>query len=318
MKRILILILIVLLIVPAVASCAGKVSSDKVKVIGTVFPQFDFARVIGGDDVECEMLMSPGEDSHSYSGDDPSDIYKIMNSDLFIYVGGNNDSAWVDKIKDKVESSGEKGPVFLALCDVCDLIDESDDGIVEGEEEEEIPGNSETDEHVWTSPKNAMKAASAICDALCEIDSENAEEYKTRCEEYLKELDSLDKDFKALIDSTDDKTLVFADRFPFRYLASEYGLKCYAAFNGCASQSEPSPTTIAKLCEIVEEKNLPYVFYIETSNSSVPYLISKNTGCGMLLLHSCHTVGNYDEMNNESYLSLMRKNLENLREAFTK
>ena len=286
-------------------------------MIGTVFPQFDFAREIGKDRIDCEMLLPPGADSHSYTGDDPSDIYRIMNCDLFIYVGGETDSAWVDKIKNMIDEDGEKSPRFLSLCEVCDVLTESSSGIIEGEEEENGEDEEEYDEHVWTSPKNAIKVSRAIADALCEIDPGNAAFYKDNCDEYIAKLTELDSSFTELAGAAKLRTLVFADRFPFRYLADEMGLKCYAAFNGCASQSEPSPTTVVKLCKIVEEQNLPYVFYIETSQSDVPELISSATGCETLLLHSCHTVTQGELHLGASYLSLMTQNLENLKKALT-
>lgn len=306
-------VLIISLMIAGLCSCSSdKADDNRLKVIGTVFPQFDFARQIGKDRADCEMLLRPGADSHSYTGEDPSDLYRIMNCDLFIYVGGETDSEWVMKIKDKLDSSDEKQPVFLALCDVCDVMSESVEGIVEAEDETEEAGY---DEHVWTSPENAEKAVCAICDAMCELDPDNSDYYRKNCDEYVKELDALDSDFKNLFDNTESKTLVFADRFPFRYFANEYGLKCYAAFNGCASQSEPAPTTIVKLCKIVEDEDLPYVYYIETSQSGVPDAISKYTGCGKMLLHSCHTVTERELENGATYLSLMRQNLDNLRKA---
>ncbi len=321
MKKIATDIIIMLLLIAAVmslASCAATENNDhNLNVIGTVFPQFDFARQIAGDRASVSMLLRPGSDSHSYTGDDPSDIDRIMKCDLFIYVGGETDSDWVMKIKDMIASSGADSPVFLSLCDICDVLKESDVGIVESEEADEEGGDGdEYDEHVWTSPLNAAKAAEAICDAMCRLDGTNSDYYKSNCERYVASLNKLDSDFKELFDNSPSKTLVFADRFPFRYFAEEYGLTCYAAFNGCASQSEPAPTTIAKLCDVVEKEGLNYVFYIETSQSGVPDAISKYTGCGTLLLHSCHTITESELDGGATYLSIMEQNLLNLRKAF--
>ena len=316
-KRILSIIIIIAALTAVLASCGGNEVKDKPYVIGTVFPQFDFARQIGGEHIKCEMLLKPGADSHSYTGDDPSDVYKIMNCDLFIYVGGETDSEWVERIKENLESSGQKSPIFLSLCDVCDTIEEDDSGIInkEEEEEEEEESESENDEHVWTSPKNAVLASLAIKDALTEIDPDNATDYEKNCTHYVNELLQLDEDYYSLIKNADTKTLVFADRFPFRYLAHEFGLTCYAAFSGCSSQSEPAPTTILKLCELVEFKHIPCVFYIETSNSKVPEIISNATGCDTALLHSCHTISQKELDSGETYLSIMKNNLISLRKA---
>jgi len=317
-KRIINLIAAVIavsLLIP-LTSCAKQAASDKPVVIGTVFPQFDFARQIGGDDIECEMLLRPGADSHSYTGDDPSDIYSIMNSDIFIYVGGETDSAWVDSIKNKIKSEGKSSPLFISLCDICDTVEENDLGIIEQEDasDEELP-EPEYDEHVWTSPKNAIKISRAICEALCKIDQSHSENYIKRCDEYINDLIALDEKLSEITRGSTNKTLVFADRFPFRYMANEYGLKCYAAFNGCASQSEPSPTTIVKLCEIIESNDIHSVIYIETSHSGVPDLISGATGCEKLLLHSCHTVTQRELDEGETYLSIMNRNANTLRKA---
>ena len=298
------------------ASCGNYQEKDKLYVIGTVFPQYDFARQIGGEHIDCEMLLQPGADSHSYTGDDPSDIYRIMKCDLFIYVGGETDSEWVERIKDSIESSGQKSPVFLSLCDVCDTIEEDSTGIIDEENEsDESEAEPESDEHVWTSPKNAVLACLAIKDAMIGLDPKNAESYEENCTNYVDELLQLDEDYYTMIKNADSKTLVFADRFPFRYLAEEFGLSCYAAFSGCSSQSEPAPTTILKLCDLVEFKNIPCVFYIETSNSKVPEIISNATGCETALLHSCHTISQKELDSGETYLSIMKNNLSSLRKA---
>ena len=311
MKKAISILLLLVFILP-LSSCVQD-RDERPYVIGTVFPQYDFARQVGGDEIRCEMLLPPGSDSHSYTGDDPTDIYRISRCDLFIYVGGETDSAWVDRIKEKLKDEEHK-PVFLALCDVCETVGEEEEGIIEGEEE---PDDAEEgyDEHVWTSPKNAAAAVRAITDALCDISPENAGLFQDRCKEYVSKLDLLDNKFRELSDSAEIKTLVFADRFPFRYFAKEYGFTCFAAFNGCAAQSEPTPTTVVRLCRIVEEKSLAYVFYIETSNSGVPDLICKNTGCGKLLLHSCHTVTQTELDEGVTYLSLMEQNYKNLEKA---
>ena len=313
-KKTITIIILLATLLALLASCGNVRTKDKPYVIGTIFPQHDFARQIGGELIDCEMLLRPGTDSHSYTGDDPSDLSRIMNCDLFIYVGGETDSEWVERIKGNLESSGQKSPVFLALCDVCDTIEEDDSGIID-KEEEDLENETESDEHVWTSPKNAVLASIAIKDALVKIDPDNAKEYEKNCSGYVNELLELDDDYYSLIRKADTKTLVFADRFPFRYLAHEFGLTCYAAFSGCSSQSEPAPTTILKLCELVEYKHIPCVFYIETSNSKVPEIISNATGCDTALLHSCHTISQKELDSGATYLSIMKSNLNSLRKA---
>lgn len=304
------------------SSCVKETGdSGIIKVVGTVFPQYDFARAVGGNRVECEMLMSPGTDSHSYTGDNPSDILKIQKSDLFIYVGGETDESWVEKVLDTIENSGETPPKTIALTDVCNVIEESDVGIMENDahEDHEEHGEheeSEYDEHVWTSLSNCVQAVSAIKEALCELDPDGRAYYEQNAKEYTDRLLELDRNFDELFDGKENITLVFADRFPFRYFAEDHSLECYAAFNGCASQSEPSPTTIVKLCNIVTEKNLPYIFYTETSQSAVPEVMEKATGATALMLHSCHTVSENQLKSGVTFLELWQKNYDTLEKAF--
>lgn len=316
MKRFLLVFLSLLFCLTCFSSCQRDTEPEngKIKILGTVFPPFDFAREIGGERAEVQMLMPPGADSHSYTGENPSDILKIEECDLFIYVGGETDSGWVERVLERIEKAGGQVPVTVALCDVCELTGENDTGILESESRED---EYETDEHVWTSPKNAMRAVEAIRDAMSELDPENSAYYEEHADRYIAELKELDASFREVFEGANKKTLVFADRFPFRYFANEYGLECFAAFNGCASESEPSPTTIVKLCEIVNEKKLSHIFYIETSNSGVPSAISKATGAEALLLHSCHTVSEKELEDGATYLELMKNNLENIKEALS-
>lgn len=297
-------------------SCkTDNTDNGKLKVVGTVFPQYDFAHEIGKERISCEMLMTPGTDSHGYTGDNPSDILKIQRCDLFIYVGGETDSDWVEKIITEIKNSGETPPVTLALTDVCSLIEESDAGILE-KEHEEHNHETEYDDHVWNSPKRCIEAVNAIKDALCEIDPEGCELYTENAKSYTEKLSKLDFDLEKLFEDNDIDTLVFADRFPFAYFANDYSLNCFAAFNGCASQSEPSPTTIVKLCNTIKEKNLKYFFYTETSQSEVPSVIEHATGAEALMLHSCHTVTEKELKNGVTFIELWQKNYDTLEKAF--
>lgn len=304
MKKIIAFVLIFCLVLPCFSGCEEK-DSHKIQVVTTVFPQFDFARIVGGDRVECEMLLPPGADSHSYSGDNPADILKIAECDLFIYTGGG-DTEWVSAIGERL---GDKAPVFLPLTDTAVTLD------IEEEEEEHIHGehcHHEIDEHVWTSPRNCMLIVREIRDILSELDPEGKETYFANAEEYLTELSSLDRDISDFSEGLREKVLVFADRFPFRYFAEEYGFSCYAAYDGCAAESDPAPSAIVDLCSRIEESSLSAVFYTETSSASVPRVIAEATGCEAVMLHSCHTVTEKQLKEGVSYISLMRENLEKL------
>ena len=334
---------------------------DKLQIVTTIFPPYDFARNIAGRNADVSMLLKPGTESHSYEPS-PSDIIKIMNCDIFIYTGGESDT-WVDEILDSI-SENNRDIRIIKMLDVVDNAVEEE--IVEGmqaglleldehsEEEEasEIGGSGngggedtarerseedgsnaaaegsdehehetesehahEYDEHVWTSPRRAMQIVDAISNAVIELDSDNIDEYQMNTAIYLSLLSDLDQEYREAIESSKRDYIVFGDRFPFRYLADEYGLKYSAAFPGCSSESEPSAKTVAYLIDRVKEEAIPVVFYIEFSNQKIADAIVEETGAKKLLLHSCHNLTSEQMNNGVTYLDLMRDNLENLKEA---
>lgn len=341
MKKTLSLLLVLLCVLSLLlcgCSDASIQNDGRLTVLSTVFPPFDFSRAVGGERIDAQMLMSPGTDSHSYSGDNPTDILKISSCDVFIYIGGESENAWVEKVLGTIESTGGKTPHVICLSDHCELLEESqsfifeegahsheashhghDDG-VDGHHSQKdgdsCHSNCAFDEHVWTSLDNAKRMVEAISDALCSVDPVGSDHYKKNAETTVLKLQDLDSEFKALFDGNEDNTLIFADRFPFAYFAHSYGLECYAAFSGCSSENEPSPTTVASLATMIEEKALDSIFYIETSKSNVPEALCRATGANAYLLHSCHTVTEKQLEDGVSYVSLMEGNLENLRKAF--
>jgi len=317
MKRIITLALSAILILCGLSGCgdnnsgsdtAGDTGGGKLSVVATIFPQYDFVREIAGDNVDLTMLLSPGSESHSYEPT-PQDIITIQECDVFIYVGGESD-AWVEKILESMDTDNMK---IIALMDCVDAVEEEIiEGMEGGGEETEA---AEYDEHVWTSPKNAKLIVQNISDTLCEIDSENTELYKENTNAYLEALDELDTAFQTAVDKAERTTIVFGDRFPFRYLADDYGLTYYAAFPGCATETEASAATVAFLIDKVSDENIPVVFYIEFSNEKMADTICEGAGAKKLLLHSCHNVTVSDFESGVSYLDLMYQNVENLREA---
>lgn len=326
MKKSISILLLVIILILSLTSCNTGFQEDKLKIVGTVFPHFDLAREIGGVRCDVQMLMSPGNDSHSYSGDSPSDILKISECDLFIYTGGESDGKWAPEVIERISKTQET-PRTLTLMSLCPTLCESDEGILESDtghsHEHELPHEHEhecetegaLDEHVWTSPKNAILIAEGICKTLTELDPDGAKYYRENTDRLSTQLSLLDREFEELSREAECHTLVFADRFPFLYFAEEYGFECFAAFGGCASEGEPTPSTLVKLCEIIEDKGLSSVFYTETSKSLVPDTIVGATGVTKRLLHSCHTVTKRELESSVSYISLMRTNLEVLKEA---
>ena len=273
----------------------------KLQIVCTSFPAYDFAREIAGDRAELTLLIKPGSEVHSYEPT-PKDMIRIQESDLFICNGGESEQ-WA-----KTLITPELNTIYMMDC--VDTVEESADGIYNAED-----GESELDEHVWTSPLNAIKISEEICNVLCKLDTDNAEAYKTNFTAYKAQLMALDREFRQVIKNSGKHTLVFADRFPMRYFALEYGLDCYAAFPGCSSETEPSAKTVAYLIDRVREDKIPAVLYMEFSNQKMADVICEDTGCKKLPFYSAHSVSAEQFEQGVSYLDLMRINLNSLKEA---
>lgn len=273
----------------------------KLQIVCTSFPAYDFAREIAGDRAELTLLIKPGSEVHSYEPT-PKDMIRIQESDLFICNGGESEQ-WA-----KTLVTPELNTIYMMDC--VDTVEESADGIYNAED-----GEPELDEHVWTSPLNAIKISEEICNALCKLDTDNAEAYKTNFAAYKAQLMALDREFRQVIKNSGKHTLVFADRFPMRYFALEYGLNCYAAFPGCSSETEPSAKTVAYLIDRVREDKIPAVLYMEFSNQKMADVICEDTGCKKLPFYSAHSVSAEQFEQGVSYLDLMRINLNSLKEA---
>ena len=292
---------------------------ERVRVAATIFPPCDFVRQIGGEYVDVVQLLKPGMEPHSYEPS-PADIIRIMDSDLFLYAGGESD-VWVEEI---LEGS-DRAPVSCSLLDWVDpLEEETSEGMqvkehhhehAEGETDGVHLEETEYDEHVWTSPVNAQLLVEQIRDVLISLDPGREEIYEKNAAAYLEELRALDEDYRQMTENAKRKTLVFGDRFPFLYLVRTYGLEYYAAFPGCSGESEPSAATIAFLTDQVEEEGIPVVFQLELSNGRVADAIAEAAGAETEILHSCHTLTVSEAERGETYLSLMRRNLEALRHA---
>lgn len=332
MKKYISILLVTIMIVLGVSACGQKDSANtttevkksedsKIKVVTTIFPEYDWVKSIVGEDnsnVELTMLLDNGVDLHSYQPT-AADIMKVSDCDLFIYVGGESD-AWVDgALKEAVN----KNMKVINLLDVLGNTvkeEEVKEGM-EAEEEEEGEENEEEpeyDEHVWLSLKNAKVLCKAIADNLCEIDQENKEVYTQNEKDYAAKLDALDQEYQAAVDASTQKTLLFGDRFPFRYLVDDYGLDYYAAFVGCSAETEASFETIKFLAEKVDELGLKNVMTIEKSDQKIAKTIIENTkdkNQNILTLDSMQSTTSDDVKNGTTYLSVMEKNLEVLKEA---
>ena len=335
------LLMILALLLGTVTGCAAQepdqTGDGKMKIVTTIFPPYDFARaVIGsGETADIKMLLSPGEEVHSYEPT-PLDIREIQACDLFIYVGGEND-VWVERI---LENMGGERPQTLSLLEVTDTLAEE---IVEGMMEERgghdheaeehdhetedhdnghvHSGDSseaeheEADEHVWTSPVKAAEITEAIARKIAQIDPEHAETYLKNAKAYEEQILELDAQYRQIAENAARKTIVFGDRFPIRYFAEEYGLDYFAAFPGCSSEAEPSASTLAFLIDKVKEEEIPVVFTIEFSNGNIARAICESTGAEQRRFETCHNVTKEQMDSGATYVSLMTGNLESVREA---
>lgn len=303
----------------------NETDDGKISVVTTIFPQYDFVRQIAGDSVDLKMLLKPGEETHSYEPT-PQDIIAIQNSDIFIYVGGEND-AWVEDILD---SMPEADMVTLKLMDCVDTLEEEhvegmqeqpghthedEEDVHHEDEEEDAHSVHEIDEHVWTSPVNASQIVERIKDLLVESDPDNEQVYEANAAAYEEELAELDEEFRSVVDSAERSLVIFGDRFPFRYFADEYGLDYYAAFPGCASDTEPSAATMAFLINKVREEKVPAVLKMELSNENIASAIAEATGTEVRTFYSCHNLTAEEFEEGETYLSMMQKNVETLKEV---
>ena len=312
-KRILCLLAAVVLMM-CLASCGsdGGREEGKLRIIASSFPGYDLARAAAGDLAEVSLLLPPGTESHSYEPT-PRDILNVQNCDLFIYLGGESD-AWVDTILKSLDT-----PVkTLKMMDcVTTLAEEPLEGMEEVHDDHDHGKGQvvEVDEHVWTDPANAVKITERIAAELTAMDAVNGTTYTANAAAYVAELQKLDGEIRAFLATVSDPVMVFGDRFPLRYFAEAYDITCYAAFPGCSTQTEPSAATIAYLTDLVREKRLTTVYYIEFSNHLVADSIAEATGAKTALFHSCHNVTRQELESGVTYLSLMRGNLDTLKET---
>jgi len=313
MKRI-IFILITITVLSGITACRQNKNAvtrnqdGKINVTVTIFPPYDFVRYIAKDKVNLTMLLPPGSESHSFEPS-PRDIITIQNSDIFIYGGGESDK-WIDRILQSMDTGNMK---ILAMMNAVETVEEE---IVEGmEEDNDDDEETAYDEHVWTSPQNTVLIVQVITALLCEADPANADFYRQNAVDYNKELEQLDAAFAGLVSGAKRKTIVFADRFPFRYFADAYGLSYYAAFPGCSTETEPSAATVKFLIDKIRTEQIPVVFHIELSNERMANTISEETGSKKLLFHSCHNITKQDFDAGLGYLEIQQSNIINLREA---
>lgn len=306
MKKIWVGFILVLCVVFSGCVEPEEEADGKLLIVSAVFPGYDFARQVCGNDAEVVMLIRPGMESHSYEPS-PQDMILLERCDLFIYAGGESD-VWIQKMLEAVRNEKLR---TISMLDCVEPLEEEWIEGMQGEAEEE----PELDEHVWTDPMNAAMIAKEIGCVAAELDEAHEAEYKKNAEVYEKRMIELDRQLKEIVENSERKTLIFADRFPMRYFTHRYGLEYYAAFAGCSHETEPSAQTLAFLIDQVRYDELPVVLKMDLSDGKTARVVCEETGAIERTFYSGHTVTAEELSQGVTYEDLMRRNLEVLKEA---
>lgn len=314
MKKALAILLCFTMLIGSLCACGNAHKSDdgKLKIVVTIFPEYDWLRVLMGEhfrDAEVHMLLDSGTDLHNYQPT-AQDMALITDCDLFVYIGGESDE-WVEETLSAV---GGNQKILCMMDIISGLAEEFSEGM---QAEEDVEDEGAKDEHIWLSLKNAQELVKALCGALCEVDSESCETYRANCKSYCQSLAELDEAYSEMCAQAAYFTILVADRFPFRYLTEDYGLDYYAAFPGCAAASDISFETVGFLAQKLKDLALPAVIIIDGSDSKVAQTIieSAGTNAKVLMLDSCQCVSSKEIEDGANYLDKMISNLEILREA---
>ena len=309
MKRF-IKLLFILVIFIGLSGCDTKEDNNKLKIVSTSFPGYDFTRAIIKDvsNIEVKMLLKPGSELHDFEPT-PKDIKDIKNSDIFIYVGGDSDE-WIEDILSEINQKKTK------LIKLMDLIETKEEEIVEGmEKEDDEEEEKEYDEHVWTSPINAIIITSKLKDEIIKKDPDNKELYLKNSTNYINALNEIDEEISEVVNNAKRKELIFADRFPLRYFVDRYNLSYYAAFPGCSEKTEASAKTIAFLIDKVKKDEIPIIFHNELTNGKIAETIKKETNAKVLEFNSLHNVSQEQFNKGITYIDIMKDNIKALKEA---
>lgn len=279
-------------------------AGGKLSIVAVSFPEYDFARAVAGELADIKMLIPPGGETHGYEPT-VSDIKAVAGCDLFIYTGGESDT-WVE---DLLSSVNNEKLTTLAMAEHVEAL------CTEEHSNDHDHDKYTFDEHVWTSPKNAISIVNSVKDSLIKVDAENEKAFTENAKAYCERLEDLDKRIREITEKANKNTLVFGDRFPLTYFAESYNLEYLAAFSGCSDDTEASAQTVASLIDFVKENKVPAVFVNELSNTSIAEQIAKETGAEVMTFYSCHKISKDDFESGKTYIDIMSRNIENLNTA---
>lgn len=308
MKKILLKIIFMIVTLSLMTACTAPTApeSDGIKVVSVIFPYYDFAKNICGDKADVSVLINPGADVHSFEPT-AKDINRIQSCDLFIYTGGESD-AWVENMLGSLDTK-------INTLKVIDVVALKKEDYTHFENSHHEDHSADYDEHVWTSPDNAIKIAGAIENKLCTVDVENSAVYAENTKNYVDKIEEIANKTTNVVENSKRRTIIIGDRFPMLYYAEYYGLEVFAAFPGCAEKTEPSAATLAFLADKIKTENIPVVFKSELSGGQTAEALCSETGAKCLELAACHNVSKQDFDSGVGYMEIMEKNAQALTEA---
>lgn len=310
MKKLISKLVLLCVVVVSLTGCTPQNTNrtdSKIKVIATLFPQYDFAKNIAGDKIDIKLLLPPGTESHTYEPT-PSDILNIASARLFLYTGEYMEP-WAEKIISGISSDDFK---VIDVSNGISLMKEEHHHDDDDDDEHE-EHNHEYDPHIWLDPTLAMKMVDNIKTALCEVDPENSSFYEQNSINYKNKLSALDESFKSVVETGKRNQVVFGGRFAHLYFIKRYNLEYQSAFDSCSTEMEPSVKKVTQIIDFIKENDIPCVYYEELSEPKIATFISEQTGAKALKFSTVHNLSKDQIENGTSYLDVMTENLENLK-----
>lgn len=312
-----ILIIIMTIIVMCFKTESVVKNEEKLQIVATLFPQYDFAKQIVKDKADVKLLLNSGVETHNYEPTGKDMITILSGSDMFLYTGTNLEP-WTEKIVQNLESTNCK---IVNVSDGIELItiEEFEERHINSEilieeHEEEHKHQEIYDGHIWQNPKNAVKMLDNVLKALCEIDPDNAEYYTKNAEEYRNQILKLDGELRNIVNQSERKEIAVGGEFAYAYLVEEYGINFISVYTNCGEGEDPSIAKVKSVIDYINKYNIPVVYYEELSEGTVAKMIAEETEAEPLVLYSIHN----GDTEKDTYVSLMSKNLENLKKGLIK